>query len=103
MNEWILMVKDGEEKLVHPGNVDNHERFGWKYVQSPATEPEEEVPAEEPVEPIESIEPAAEPSEESIPEESAEPIAEEIPAEEPVEPKADEIFVTRPARRKVKK
>lgn len=28
--QWITMVKDGTEKPVHPGNVVNHERFGWK-------------------------------------------------------------------------
>lgn len=27
--QWVEMVKSGESKLVHPGNVVNHERFGW--------------------------------------------------------------------------
>ncbi len=42
MNEayvkWVWMVKGGEEKLVHPGNVENHERAGWtvKYPPTPA-------------------------------------------------------------------
>ncbi len=30
MNNWIKMIKGEEEKLVHPGNVGNHKRFGWK-------------------------------------------------------------------------
>lgn len=28
-SKWVEMVKDDESKLVHPGNVVNHERFGW--------------------------------------------------------------------------
>ncbi len=27
--EWVVMTKDGEEKLVHPGNVKAHENVGW--------------------------------------------------------------------------
>lgn len=27
--KWVEMIKDGETKLVHPGNVENHERAGW--------------------------------------------------------------------------
>ncbi len=27
--EWVVMTKDGEEKLVHPGNVKAHETVGW--------------------------------------------------------------------------
>ena len=26
---WVKMTKGDEEKLVHPGNVNNHLRFGW--------------------------------------------------------------------------
>ena len=29
MKDWILMKKGEEEKLVHPGNVENHIRAGW--------------------------------------------------------------------------
>lgn len=32
MQNWTRMTKDGEEKLVHPGNVNNHKRFGWMVV-----------------------------------------------------------------------
>jgi len=34
--EWVLMVKDGEEKLVHPGNVESHENAGWTRKYAPA-------------------------------------------------------------------
>ncbi len=27
--EWVVMTKDGEDKLVHPGNVKAHENVGW--------------------------------------------------------------------------
>ncbi len=30
MADWVLMTKGEEEKLVHPGNVDNHIRAGWQ-------------------------------------------------------------------------
>jgi hypothetical protein len=33
---WILMVKGDEQKLVHPGNVDNHERAGWAVADASA-------------------------------------------------------------------
>jgi hypothetical protein len=26
---WVVMVKGDQEKSVHPGNVENHERAGW--------------------------------------------------------------------------
>jgi hypothetical protein len=43
MNDnWIKMIKGEEEKLVHPGNVGNHKRFGWLVFGEP-----EEIPAEE--------------------------------------------------------
>jgi hypothetical protein len=38
MNDWILMVKGDEQKLVHPGNVDNHKRAGWTVADAPATQ-----------------------------------------------------------------
>ena len=91
MSEWILMTKDGEEKLVHPGNVANHERFGWERAQ--ATE-------DKPVEQAEPVEPVVEPSEKPVLDEVAEPAAEEVPA---VESKTEEIFVAKPARKKTKK
>lgn len=43
---WVTMVKGGKEKLVHPGNVVNHEQFGWvrkepdDTVVPPGTNPE---------------------------------------------------------------
>ena len=48
--QWIKMTKGGEEKLVHPGNVENHERFGWVRTTL-ATPPSEAVaPVEAPTE-----------------------------------------------------
>ncbi len=49
MQNWILIKKGDEEKLVHPGNVTNHIRFGWERVvaEEPTTEV---VPAAAPVE-----------------------------------------------------
>jgi len=38
MSDWILMTKGDEEKLVHPGNVDNHLRAGWGYAELPVVE-----------------------------------------------------------------
>ncbi|TRZ48834.1 hypothetical protein D4S03_09165 [bacterium] len=39
MNNWILMIKDGEEKFVAPGNMGNHERAGWVVASPPASPP----------------------------------------------------------------
>lgn len=36
MKNWILMVKGDEQKLVHPGNVDNHKRAGWTVAEAHA-------------------------------------------------------------------
>jgi len=36
--EWVQMKKGGELKLVHPGNVINHERFGWVRMSPVAVE-----------------------------------------------------------------
>ena len=36
MNQWVKMIKGEEEKLVHPGNVDNHIRAGWELVETHA-------------------------------------------------------------------
>ena len=39
-SNWVLMTKGGEQKLVHPGNVGNHIRFGWSRVEDGDAEPE---------------------------------------------------------------
>jgi len=36
---WVIMVKGAEEKPVHPGNVENHERTGWVRKEPSAAEP----------------------------------------------------------------
>jgi len=52
--KWVEMVKDGEEKLVHPGNVKAHEDAGWALkvladqpvaVETPASVPEKKTRA----------------------------------------------------------
>lgn len=35
---WVIMTKGTEEKFVHPGNVENHERAGWVRKEPPAAE-----------------------------------------------------------------
>jgi len=48
---WVTMVKGDEEKLVHPGNVANHQRAGWKRAdEAPAPELTEPVSVETPEE-----------------------------------------------------
>lgn len=65
MNGWILMVKDEEEKLVHPGNVENHKRAGWavKSVEQETLQasnlPENPISADV-VEAVEQVRPASE-------------------------------------------
>lgn len=44
--EWVTMVKDGEEKPVHPGNVAAHEQAGWVRADQAAPGPAA-VPAAE--------------------------------------------------------
>jgi hypothetical protein len=58
MSEWIAMVKDGEEKMVHPANVDNHKRAGWNPV-APESAPEPK--AEMDTMPMIDVEPEPEP------------------------------------------
>jgi len=38
MSNWILMTKGEEQKLVHPGNVNNHLRAGWCRVEEHSKE-----------------------------------------------------------------
>lgn len=47
MSDCILMVKDGEQKPVHPGNVANHLRAGWQLAEAPASEETASPTAEE--------------------------------------------------------
>jgi len=47
MEKWIKMFKDGEEKLVHPGNVRNHQRFGW-FIAEESQPVAEAITVEEP-------------------------------------------------------
>lgn len=35
MSDWILMIKGDEQKLVHPGNVQNHINAGWQIPDAP--------------------------------------------------------------------
>lgn len=67
MADFVKMIKDGEEKPVHPGNVQSHLRQGWQLAGAPEEqpvveyiavsaemampedEPEAEIPAESPV------------------------------------------------------
>lgn len=72
--QWVEMVKDGEEKLVHPGNVQNHLKAGWvlRYPPAPVPEPALSLPdlvtlITTPPEP----EPEAQASEESLGESEA--------------------------------
>jgi hypothetical protein len=39
MKDWIRMIKDEEEKLVHPKNVKNHENAGWTVAGKVLEEP----------------------------------------------------------------
>jgi len=66
-NGWILMTKDGEIKPVHPGNVGNHVRAGWKR-------------AEEAL-PLPAVEALSEP--EAV--ELSEPEPVEVPSSDPIE------------------
>lgn len=36
MTNWVLMTRDDEQKLVHPGNVKNHINAGWRLPDDPA-------------------------------------------------------------------
>ncbi len=45
--EWVVMTKDGEEKLVHPGNVKAHENVGWVRKVSAEQSVSVETPAPE--------------------------------------------------------
>jgi hypothetical protein len=91
MREWIKMFnKDGEEKLVHPNNVDAHLRQGWRLEESPEAEPVAAVvesPAQDPD--IESVDEITEDQpvdlEEGSDIESVDEITEGEPAEEEAE------------------
>lgn len=62
MPDWILMVKGDEQKLVHPGNVDNHKRAGWtvKLVEQETLQasnpPEDPITDPIPAETVEAVE-----------------------------------------------
>ena len=105
--DWIKMVKAGEEKSVHPGNVENHRRMGWLIV---SVDPRREAPAEADLTPNPSLQDAArspkgEGSEAT--EAAAAPDAESAPAAEvaatPAEEAAEEPPATDVAAPEVKK
>lgn len=59
--QWVQMKKGNEMKLVHPGNVVNHERFGWERV-TPVSAETPVDPEREPAESEPPVEAETEPS-----------------------------------------